>query len=387
MSWSSGWHAAKRLEAEGRPERARGENRRPRRRAAGWLAAYLGLAGGWFAAGSSAQVESIGGSPSWAWVSHARIEGHLAIDDSPAGAFAPDSSLLAVAGRDGKVALLALANGDIRKVLHPRVEGIGDLDIQAADFLSESRLLIFARGLFKIKGKSEPSVAPRTPLLAFQWGVDRDSLVGRVNAVGASGGVGPVLYFPHLRYLGVYKQGTFELWSPETGRSLGVTIPDLKQRPGVYAFSPDGHWLLLARIAMSASPDPVVIRLSEHRFVNVLPGHQGSVLRIAFSPDSRLVATACEDGKIRVWSVGDWKLVETLAGHAGPVHWVEFSRDGQWLASAGEDHTARIWSLRDGKLERTLAESREPLLTIAFSPDGRYLAASAELWVYVWRQQ
>ena len=101
----------------------------------------------------------------------------------------------------------------------------------------------------------------------------------------------------------------------------------------MYAFSPDGHWALLAQIAMSTTPDPAVVETKEHRFVDSLRGHGGTVLSISFSRDGSKVVTACEDGKVRVFSVPAWTLLRTLTGHNGPVHWAEFSPDGKWVAS------------------------------------------------------
>ena len=110
------------------------------------------------------------------------------------------------------------------------------------------------------------------------------------------------------------------------------------------------------------------------------------MLSLKFSRDGRRVVTACEDGKVRVYSVGDWKLLHTLGGHQGPVHWAEFSRDGKSIASAGEDKTVRVWSTDDGKLLQVLSESQSPLLTTAFSPTGEFLTASAEHIVLVWKR-
>jgi WD40 repeat protein len=165
-----------------------------------------------------------------------------------------------------------------------------------------------------------------------------------------------------------------------------LTIPDLTQSPNVFAFSPDGHWVLLAQIAMSSTPDPVVIQAKQRRFVDSLRGHEGTVLNISFSRDSSKVATACEDGKIRIFSAPQWKLLQTLTGHHGPVHWAEFSPDGKWLVSAGEDKTARVWSVEDGKLQQTMEDSKDPLLTVSFSPDGEYFAASSERAVLLWKR-
>jgi WD domain, G-beta repeat len=329
-----------------------------------------------------AQVETApSSSQSFTWVGHGRIDGHLALASSPDGAFAPDSSSLAVANGD-KIAMVNLVAGGIDKVLHPKLQNLRDLVIASANFVAPNRLFLLSTGVVYQKGKQ----AIPSSLLGFQWDVEQDTAFGKVEAIGAHGGFGRPHYFPDIGYLSMYKEGTFIIWNPVNDRGGEIKIPDLTREPNLYAFSPDGHWLLLAQIAASGSPDPVVARLSEHKFVASLPGHQGTVMSMAFSRDSSKVVTACEDGKVRIWSVSDWKLIEALAGHEGPVHWAEFSPDGQWVASAGEDHTVRIWSVDNGKLVQTLRESTSPVLTVGFSPNGSYLAASTEHSVSVWQK-
>ena len=332
----------------------------------------------------NAQVESVEGpTPGVTWVSNGRSEGHLALNYSPDGAFSPDGSRLAVAS-DDKVVLMNLASARPERVIKPRLQDITDIQIQSANYISPTRLFILATGLLHAKGQK--GVPPRTPELAFQWYIDQDQLYGKLNAVGAGGGFAPVRYFPEVGYIGLYKNSNFDFWSPNSGRGARITIPDLTHQPNLYAVSPDGHWMLLAQIETSGSPDPVVVRLSEHKFVDTLPGHQATVLCIQFSRDGQRVLTACEDGKIRIYSAGGWKLLFTLGGHQGPVHWAEFSRDGKWIASAGEDKTVRIWSTEEGQLAQTLSESQSPLLTVAFSPNDEFVAASAEQSVLVWKR-
>jgi hypothetical protein len=317
------------------------------------------------------------------WTSVGQVEGHLARNASPAGAFSANSATLAIVARRGeqKVALFNLANASIEKVLHPAVVGLKDLEIYSASFVAPNRLFMMARGAMAAK-KRHGSV---TPMLGFEWDTTTDSLVGKVDTIGANG-FRSARYFPQIGFVGMYKQSTFDLWDPANGRGLEAKIPDLTERPRVYAFSPDGHWLILAQIENAASQDPVVVQLKTDQFVNSLRGHHGAVMSIAFSRDSTKVATACEDGMIRVWSVPGWKLLHTLAGHEGPVHWAEFSPRGRWIASAGEDATVRLWSTASGQLMQTLSESRRPVLTVAFSPNGQYLAATTEHGVFIWKR-
>lgn len=345
------------------------------------LGIVVGFAG--FSARPRGQIESVATPPPhYIWVSHGRLEGHLALNYSPAAAFSPDSSTLAVVIED-RIVLMNLAVAGIRKLLRPRVEGVTELQFQSANYVAPNRLFVLGSGLFRAKNKGS---AGATPMLAFQWDIDQDTLFGKVNTVGAGGGYGPPRYFPQIAYLSFYKQSNFDLWHPVTERGGRVSIPSLTRQPNLFEFSPDGHWLLLAQIEASSTADPVVVELRQHQFVDSLRGHQGTVLAMAFSRDSRRVLTACEDGKVRIWSVPDWKLLHTLTGHQGPVHWAEFSADGNWVVSGGEDKTVRIWSSEDGSVVQTLEESRAPVRTVAFSPNGEYVAASAEQVVLVWQR-
>jgi WD40 repeat protein len=329
------------------------------------------------------QIESVTAPPPhYVWVGHGRLEGHLALNYSPAAAFSPDSSTLAVVIED-KIALMNLATAGVRKLLRPRVEGVAELQFQSANYVAPNRLFILGSGLFWVKNKG--SGGP-TPTLAFQWSTDQDTLFGKVNLVGAGGGYGPPRYFPQIGYLSFYKESVFDMWHPVTGGWGRVSIPSLTRQPNLFEFSPDGHWLLLAQLEASSTADPVVVELRQHQFVDSLQGHQGTVLAMAFSRDSKRVLTACEDGKVRIWSVPDWKLLCTLTGHGGPVHWAEFSADGNWVVSGSEDTTVRIWSAEEGSLVQTLEESRQPIRTVAFSPDGEYVAASTEQAVLLWRR-
>jgi WD40 repeat protein len=314
------------------------------------------------------------------WVIYGSSEGHLALSYSPAGAFSPDSSVLAVVN-GGQVALMDLRNQGAPRVLHPHLGGVTNLEIESANFLSPSELFILCWG--ELVSHSKKS-ARQTPELAIRWDVNKDALVGNAQAVDPSGKYGTPRWFPDIRYLGMSRQNVFQLWDPVTGKGGTLKVPPLTRSVNLFTFSPDGRWLLLAQVESSSQPDPIIVARPSNEFVSALKGHQGTVLSMEFSRDGSKVVTASEDGKVRIYSTSGWNLEPTLAGHEGAVRWAEFSPDGQWVVSGGDDKTVRVWSAESGELLRTLRESQEPVLTVAFSPNSQYIAASTAKKVVVW---
>jgi WD40 repeat protein len=66
--------------------------------------------------------------------------------------------------------------------------------------------------------------------------------------------------------------------------------------------------------------------------------------RITFSPDGKLVA-AGGDWMVHVWKVGVEKAAWRFDGHLGSIESLAFSPDSKRLASASEDSTVLVWNL------------------------------------------
>ena len=100
--------------------------------------------------------------------------------------------------------------------------------------------------------------------------------------------------------------------------------------------------------------------------------HPAQPYQVTFSPDGKLIATGCADGKVRLWETATGKL-RVFEGHTGRVQSVAFSPDGTKLASRSHDGTVRLWELATGTA-RVFEGSREPPAPLAFSKDGRWVA-------------
>jgi len=174
------------------------------------------------------------------------------------------------------------------------------------------------------------------------------------------------------------------------------------------ALTPDGHLLAVASSDTSTFALWNVADPTHPVDLGTPPGMGAAfAYSLAFSPDSRLLASGGSDGRIRLWNVTDPEhptpFGRLLTGSAGGfVRGLAFSPNGQVLASGGADGTVRLWSLADPARPRSLGQvlaggtdagvaghaqdtGAIAVFSVAFSPDGRMLASgdadgAVQLW-------
>ena len=111
-------------------------------------------------------------------------------------------------------------------------------------------------------------------------------------------------------------------------------------------------------------------------------------IRLALSANGALLLAGTSSGQVWLWRVSDSTPLLAVQAHHGPVHGVAISADGQLLASAGEDGAIRVWSFdpastpvspfgpdaaTSGQLVASLHGHDSAVLSTAMSPAGDLL--------------
>src|SRR6516165_7678945 len=106
---------------------------------------------------------------------------------------------------------------------------------------------------------------------------------------------------------------------------------------------------------------------------------------LAYSPDGKTVALACEENTVKLWDVAGGKVKSTWTAHEGSIWHVAYSPDGKTLASAGsesaKDESVKLWDPVTGKQKARLKASGS---RCSLSRDSKILATAAFGKVVLW---
>jgi hypothetical protein len=178
---------------------------------------------------------------------------------------------------------------------------------------------------------------------------------------------------------------TVKIWGlrgmgTRSGQRLLRQVPDGDKRfplswARCLAFSPDGRRLVTGGAGGLKVWDATTLEEKQEE-KQAAPANAAALTCVCVSPDGKLLASAGEDGAVKLWDAEKLFPVLTLSGHRDAVTGVAFSADGKQLVSGGRDEAVKVWDVDNGKeLATFYARS---VTAVAFSPDGKRVAAGCK---------
>jgi WD40 repeat protein/uncharacterized caspase-like protein len=121
------------------------------------------------------------------------------------------------------------------------------------------------------------------------------------------------------------------------------------------------------------------------RELGALKGHGKGVTQVAFSRDSRLLASSSSDNTIKIWDVASQRELKTLRGHNSNVDSIDFSPDARLIASAGEDGSTFLWDAQTGEHLLTMISLDEGDEWMVVTPQGLFDGTPQSWNQILWR--
>jgi WD40 repeat protein len=218
-------------------------------------------------------------------------------------------------------------------------------------------LLIAAAGGWFTRPKRVSSVVWRSPVALSSLAFSPDAKI----IAGAGAGV--------------------TLWRVADGAKLR-TLAEPAETVADLAFSPTGQLLAAAGSREGGSKTVKLWRVKDGALVGAFPASAGGG-PVAFSPDGKLLALGTDYLSqarplgIQLWSVSDRKLVRGVARpevpESGYVTSVAFSRDSKLIASGDDTGIVTISRVSDGEVVKRIDTANLLFVAVAFSPDGQLL--------------
>ncbi|MGE0607530.1 MAG: c-type cytochrome domain-containing protein [Pirellulales bacterium] len=272
-----------------------------------------------------------------------------------------DKKWLAIAGGDGKVALVDVATGKAASTLAAHEGAVSSVSFN----LSNNRLVTSGAD----KRVRVWDIATAMPVAELQPGLattDNVALNPAGTQAAAAWGEGVAAVFkldaPAARPL-----------NGENGAAATVM-----------ATSPNGALVAVDGVS-DGKPAIFVREVASGNVTKTIVGHEGAITALAFSADNSRLASGSADKTARVWNLADGAQLASFALHTAGVTGVAFNSNGQQVVSGSADNSLKLWNVADAAEIKNFAGHAGAISGVAmFSNDQFILSASADQTVKVW---
>jgi WD40 repeat protein len=243
------------------------------------------------------------------------------------------------------------------------------------------------------------------------WSIDGRLVRTIRNENGSINQFQSISFSPDGKTIAALSMGTVKLWGID-GKDIHTFKPPAVTRgaKNSLVFSPNGKWL-----AVTSGSNSVNIWNTNSKELITLEGHGTQVVSTSFSSDSKTLASADINGKIKLWNIegreseslaaynpvfsqdgkvmaaikkNDYKTVQLFQIDGSSINYfrnhqdvniiisVSISPDGKTLAYGNIDGTITKRSIQNGNLLATLSNDSQPL-ALTFSPDSKLLVSNS----------
>eukprot|EP01043_Picozoa_sp_COSAG02_P018975 COSAG02_NODE_901_length_16056_cov_52.549477_1_plen_1463_part_00 len=201
--------------------------------------------------------------------------------------------------------------------------------------------------------------------------------------------------------------GTVRTWEANTGELLHVYREHGTERVNSVVYSPCGSTFATAcdsgtAIIFEVPSDSsqkaravgyVGLQMSEEGAENddqraSRKGEASKIQAVAYSPDGRSVATACDKYGVRIWDLSVGEVVHQLGSPTGSqTKAVAFARDGERVLTGGNSKVARVWdTFSHGVFSCRYDGHTNVATSIAIAPDfGSFVSTGFDQSVRHWK--
>jgi WD40 repeat protein len=232
--------------------------------------------------------------------------------------FSPDGNWLYSSGGDGAIKRWNLQTGKPKAIISGRNE-IANLSLSSEGDLLACDCNPKAAEILNAETGVSKLTAPHGDVV---WGV----------ALSPDG--------KFLAVAGGHRSLPVALWETQTGR-IAHNLAGIKYANSV-AFSPDGKILA---VGSQSDPNIKLFSAMTGELIRTLSRNNYYFSQLSFSPDGRLLAVKPNvAGRVYFYDVREYKWVGVI-NTDGSIYRIGFSADGKMLATAGyDDKMVRIWT-------------------------------------------
>jgi WD40 repeat protein len=156
------------------------------------------------------------------------------------------------------------------------------------------------------------------------------------------------------------------IWNLET-KTVEARLAGFADKVTAVAWSADGKYFATAGGAPTEDGEIKLYDTDGKLLLEFKNAHSDTVFGLAFSPDSKLLASASADKFVRVFEVPGGKLLKSFEGHTQHVLDVGWSADGKRIISAGADDLIKFWDYESGEKKRDLRGTAKQVTKLAFA--------------------